>query len=347
MKIVLVDYSSMYLLILLLILSFIRKSNILHSCTEDEYLSKDITDSLKGLSVIIVVFHHISLFSVKQGIFKYLFVNAGFLAVSVFLFVSGYGLMTQFKLKKNYLKNFILNKVLRLYLIFFISNIIVTILNNIFLQTNYNVKNILMSSVLMNFSNGRELWFVGIILFFYIAFYISFKFFNNKSILMLLGLSIIYIILCRFINKGTWWYNTAFCFIIGVLISLNKSKVFNFIKNRYASNLILSVILFVSSMLLYTKGYSNLQFIIPIIFIYFICTLLVKVQLKSKSMEYINKISFEMYLIHLIVLQIAFKDDITRNSIYLVALFPIMIVLSIITKWICDTLFKGIKRILD
>lgn len=311
-------------------------------------LVKSNTDALKGLSVIIVILSHISMFTINKGIMAHIFINTGFLAVAVFLFVSGYGLAEQFRKRKNYLNGFVLDKIVRLYLIFFISNVIVTILNNYFLGSNYNIKNILISSVSMNFANGRELWFVATILFFYLAFYISFKYFKDKNSMILICIFlIIYILLCKKIGKGTWWYNTAICFPIGVLLSFNKYKIFNFIKEKYIINLFLSILLFTISMFLYIRGYSKLQFIIPIIFIYFVYTALIKIEINSKSMCYINKISFEMYLIHLVILQIAFKADITRNSIYLVVLFPIMIVLSIITKWICDTLFKGIKRILD
>lgn len=306
-----------------------------------EFLSKANTDIIKGVSVILVILCHISMFTKTDCAMSKIFIDTGLLAVAIFFFVSGYGLMSQFQKKENYLKGFILNKIIRLYLIFFISNIIVTIINNIFLGTGYGIKHIIISSLYGNFANGRELWFVAAILFFYLSFYIAFKFLKDKgSIISICIAPIIYIILCKFLGKGTWWYNTVFCFIVGVLASLYKDKVFNSLKEKYILNLALSIISFVVTMFLYTRGYNKLQFIIPIIFIYLVCVLLMKVDLKSKSMSFINKISLEMYLVHLVILQVAFKDSIVRDSIYLVALFPVIILLSVVTKWVCDNTFN-------
>lgn len=306
-----------------------------------EFLSKSNTNIIKGVSVILVILCHISMFTKNDSIMPKMFINTGLLAVAIFFFASGYGLMSQFQRKENYLKGFILNKIIRLYLIFFISNIIVTIINNIFLGTGYGIKHIIISSLYGNFANGRELWFVVAILFFYLSFYVAFKFLKDKgSIISICIAPIIYIILCKFLGKGTWWYNTAFCFVVGVLVSIYKDNVFNFLKEKYVLNLAISLISFVITMFFYTRGYNKLQFIIPIIFIYLVCVLLMKVGLKSKSMSFINKISLEMYLVHLVILQVAFKDGIARDSIYLVVLFPVMILLSVITKLICDNTFK-------
>lgn len=347
MKIILTNYYLLYLLLFIIFISFVKSSNIAES-GYNKYLSKNITDSLKGFSVLVVIFSHIALFSVNKNIFVTIFKNSGFLAVALFLFVSGYGLTEQLNKRENYLKGFIFNKIIRLYLIFFISNIIVTILNNIFLKTNYSAKNILSSSLYMNFANGRELWFVAAILFLYLTFYLSFKLFKDKfSNISICIAPIFYIILCKLLDRGTWWYNTCFCFTIGVLVSIYKEKVFHFFKSKYLLNFAISLIGLVGLMFFYIRGHSAFQYIIPIVFIWFICILTLKIEPKSKSMQYINKISFEMYLVHLIILQIAFKDEIQRRSLYLIATIPIMIILSIITKWICDNIFKYSSKTID
>lgn len=346
MEIILKNNLDLYVLLIFLVL-LILKSSKAKEIELDRYLYKDTTNNLKGLAVIIVVFHHISLYLTEGSIFTFIFRNAGFLAVSIFLFMSGYGLTVQKIKKENYLKGFIFNKIIKLYLIFFISNITVTIINNLFLQTSYNIKDIISSSMRMNFSNGRELWFVAIILFCYLSFYICFKFFDYKKGLILICLTpLMYICICKILGKGTWWYNTAFCFAIGVLVATYKEKIFNIFKNRTGIYISLSIIIFMISMYFYIKGIATLQYIIPFIFIIIICSILIKFELNSKFLNFINKISFEMYLVHLIVLKVTFKDATEKGNLYLIILFPIMIFLAYIVKLISDRIFNILKSVI-
>lgn len=308
-----------------------------------DFLKKSNTDILKGLSIIVVILSHIALFTKTGGLVHKVFINSGFLAVSIFLFVSGYGLIIQSSKKENYLKGFY-KKVLYLYLVFVISNIVVTILNNLFLNTSYGIKDIIISSLKFKFANGRELWFVAIIIFMYINFYVAYKLFKGKtSLLVVLIGTALYIALCKIFGKGTWWYNTAICFTIGILFSIHKEKIEKFYKSKYWIKLIMVFFMFSISMILYTKKVTQLQYIIPIILIALITMILMKIELKSISMNFINRISFEMYLTHLIVLKILFKDSIPINSIYLVLAFPVMIILSIITQYIIKFIAKIIK----
>ena len=61
----------------------------------NDYLSKNNTDIIKGISVLVVILCHIAMFSVNDGMIKRIFLNSGILAVAIFIFVSGYGLMSQ------------------------------------------------------------------------------------------------------------------------------------------------------------------------------------------------------------------------------------------------------------
>ena len=65
----------------------------------EDYLSISNTNILKGISVLVVILHHISLYTNSNKYLDFVFGQAGFLAVSIFLFVSGYGLMIQYTKK--------------------------------------------------------------------------------------------------------------------------------------------------------------------------------------------------------------------------------------------------------
>ncbi|MDU5109604.1 MAG: acyltransferase [Clostridium sp.] len=340
MRINLINYYWIFLFIGAIIFIVSKKSKVTN-VEVNEYLDKQSTDCLKGLSVLIVIFHHIALFSSKHNTYYNIFRNAGFLAVSIFLFVAGYGLMVQYLKKENYLKGF-WRKILNLYLVFFVSNIVVTAINNLFLNTRYGIRDVLISSISFRFANERELWFVAVMIFMYFSFYIAFKFFKGKTgIVFIIISTIVYIILCKKFNRGSWWYNTSICFTIGIIFAIYKDRIYEMYQKRYTIKLIILLAFFGICMFLLHKKYWDIQYITPIVFITLITLLLLKFKLNSKVITFINNISFEMYLVHLIVLKVAFKEQSVRSSIYVVLLFPIMILLALIVQYIC----KYIKKI--
>ncbi len=340
MKIILSDTIGFDLLFIVIVAIVLIKSR--YPKFNQDYLSIDNTSIIKGISVLLVIFCHISMFSFYYGRIESFFAKIGLLAVSIFIFVSGYGLMTQYLRKNNYLKGF-WKKIVHVYIIFIICNTVTTIINNLFLKTNYGIKDIIVSSFQFNFANGRELWFVACILFLYFSFMISYRLFAKKGIFSLFGFTILYIVLCNIMGKGSWWYNTVFCFPLGVIFAIYKEKIFLFYKKFYWFKFIVLLFMFLTVMYFYIQGYHYLQFIIPIIFVILTTMVLVKVKLESKFLLFINKISLEMYLLHLIVLQVAFANLIPRSSLYLVMLFPIMIVISIVIKHTSNYICKLFK----
>ena len=332
-----------FFIIVILPILLLEKSKIFKKSTyNDRYLSKNNTDAFKGLSVVIIIIHHLSLFLVNNGIFKTIFSRMGGLAVSIFLILSGYGLMFQFIRKKDgYFKGYLKTKILRLYLIFVCANIISTLISNIFLNSKYSIMDVIKSSLLMNFADGRVLWFVAVILYFYVIFYISFKFNNNNiAILIMFGSVGVWIIVNVFLHHGAWFYNTSICFPLGVIVAKYNEQIFRVFKKYYLSLLAVAVALFLFSMFLYIKGKDNLQFIIPVVFIILILLILMKVDLKSKSLVFMNSISFEFYLLQITILNVVFQTKNTMSSLYFFVAFIITIMVSKVLNMLVRYLFS-------
>ncbi len=82
------------------------------------YLSKDNTDSLKGVLAILVLACHLrgQLSCLNDTIVGQILTVSGYLAVSVFLFLSGYGLQTSYEKKGNeYIAGFQKQRILPFY----------------------------------------------------------------------------------------------------------------------------------------------------------------------------------------------------------------------------------------
>lgn len=83
-------------------------------------LVKSHTTSIKGIAILLMLWHHLFLSTVEYGVWANSFSSIAKLCVALFLFVSGYGLTKQYsKLEKPHVKNTIKFLVLR-YLKFFL-----------------------------------------------------------------------------------------------------------------------------------------------------------------------------------------------------------------------------------
>lgn len=83
-------------------------------------LSKQDTTTIKGIAILLMLWHHLFLSTVEYSVWANSFSCIAKLCVALFLFVSGYGLTKQYaKLEKPYLKNTVKFLVLR-YLKFFL-----------------------------------------------------------------------------------------------------------------------------------------------------------------------------------------------------------------------------------
>ena len=82
-------------------------------------LSKQDTTAIKGIAILLMLWHHLFLSTVEYGVWANSFASIAKLCVALFLFVSGYGLTKQYsKLEKPHFKNTVKFLVLR-YLKFF------------------------------------------------------------------------------------------------------------------------------------------------------------------------------------------------------------------------------------
>ena len=134
-------YNSLISISIYAILIFILLYKIKFKSNNNEFISKDTTMYLKGYSIVIIAIHHFCLNISNPGIL-FVFTKIGYLGVSVFLFLSGYGIAKSFQ--KKGLNNFIAKRLKKVYIPFVIINIITMILYYIFLNDKYSFTNIIL-----------------------------------------------------------------------------------------------------------------------------------------------------------------------------------------------------------
>jgi membrane-bound acyltransferase YfiQ involved in biofilm formation len=318
-------YFIIYLIIPLIFIFRWKNNNL--------YLNKDNTENMKAIAITIIVIHHFSQKLENTGLLTP-FKGFGYLGVSIFFFLSGFGLMVSYMNKENYLSNFFTKRMSKVYIPFVLVNIIQLIFSYFISNTRYDLSNIICYIFGIKLISC-ELWYILIILLWYVLFYISFKYFEKSTgEKILYVVAIAYFLLSWRFGLSKNWYDTSFIFPIGVSFCLRKDKIINIMNKYYLALLGSSFALFgVTFVLNHEK--TAIQFIIiralsSIFFVLLINLFLLKVDTSNnKALAFIGSISFEIYLVHnrLPIFQTLSNGD-NINGFHLIIYFGIVIAVS-------------------
>lgn len=358
-----------------------------------DLMSKEDTLAFKGIFSIIVILHHVSQVENNLPIIHY-FTNFGMYAVSVFFFISAYGMTKQVNLnREKYLSGFFKKRFFKLLLPIFIVTIIHIILNILVFHKAYTI-----NSIINVYKSGSSIinngWYLNSILVIYLIFYFSFKFFKNIKISYFIFsfLILAYIFVLKRIGFGIWWYNSMIGIIFGMYFEIFEEKIkrvlnthfykillilsiwaFYFANNRecniikmlskigiYCNYAIVQNILclnFIIMILLISKKINFREFVIRKSFYYkktksigeYNVNFIAEsskfyskfILIRNRVLSFLGKISFEMYMIHGLVMNILaiyLKVDI----LYLLVLFG----LTIISSYFLNLLFKKLYTVL-
>lgn len=317
----------------------------------NDYLGVQSTNGLKGFLSLGIVFHHLTHWVTTGEEFS----NFGYMGtyvVSVFFFLSGYGLYIQNERKEDYLDNFLSKRLSRILIPFiFISSIYL-------IYRNINGQALTITFFVDLFKKGSTViyngWFVDIIILMYVFFYISFKMFSNRTISILINtiLIVVYIVLAIRLEYGFWWYNSSLPFVLGLLWAKNKNSIDEILNKYYFIILVcITGLLFISHQYSFvlkklhivdSVSYGFAANIDNIIFTIFFILMVRKIDFSNKYLLFLGKISFELYMIHGLVMSIFGKCFITSRLNDVV--FTILVAVTSITlAWIINSIVRKIS----
>lgn len=327
-----------YILIAILVLNNIKIYGVNRYNLEP--LIIDNGNSIKGLAALIIVLHHISQRMTEPGILK-LFLFIGYLAVSLFFFCSGYGLMRSLELKNNYLDGFIKNRLPRIIIPFIISNIIFLLIY-ILVGVKISFFNIISYVIGIKLIDDFK-WYIQVIIIFYSIFYVCFKYLSKKKAIITVFLfTIIYSLICFSIGKGIWWYNSSYCFVIGIILGGFDDRIFKVIKSKYIlSTIVIAIIFTVTFGVGIIKENIIVNILSSILFVLMCVCVLMKVKLQNRYLRFLGSISFEIYLVHGIIVK-ELQYTINNKYIYLI----ICVTISIFMAYIFSLINRNILRII-
>ena len=316
-----------------------------------DYLNPDSTKGLKGILAIGIILHHLSQEVTTGDVFTN-FAYMGSYIVSIF-FLSGYGLYVQNSKSKTYLDNFFRKRLLKI-LVPFISIWIIYLIYRI----GVNKESINFNYFIKLFTVGKTViyngWFIDVIILIYILFYLSFKFVENKRVAIIINsiFIIIYIIVAIKLHYSFWWYNSILTFILGLAWAKNKNKIDEVIDNNLFITLvgatffmfvfhnydIVLIKLGLTSSYMYALAANMDNLIFTLYF-----TLLVKnINFENKYLLALGGISFELYMIHGLVIQYFTRYYISSKVNDVIFTVIVLVVSMILAKLINF----GIKKVM-
>lgn len=333
---------------LFLIAAIAYKIKFLKSEYEDGYIAPHNTTLILGIMVVFVFFRHFSEQVVVNDFSSQIFIMTeklmGQLMVGVFLFYSGYGIMTSYIVKGNkYIQTMPYKRILKV-LINFDLAVILFLITNIILGKSYSFGNIVLAFIGYE-SIGNSNWYIFATLVAYIIFYFAFLISKQnylRGVLISTLLFIIYSVLMD-IYKEDFWYSTIFCFVLGMVYAWKKIEVEKWIKcnKHYLASLLL---------LVGCTGIFNVLRYLNVIF-YIIaaccfCLLIVLVSMKfklypgNKVLYFLGKHSFSIYILQRIPMNIISASAYSNLSneirfcVCFVSTLFMAVIFDFLVKWV-------------
>ena len=304
----------------------------------EDVLSLKHTKAFLGFCAVMVLFHHASqrvcapwlpANRIQHGLDAFVYV--GYLCVAVFFFCSGYGVYTA-HFKEGFFDHFIKRRIMPI--------LMPTVIMWLVFFAIEKIKNIPVGEPVW-LETYSYLWYVPAIIYLYFLFYLSYKIIKNDKVsmaVMIIG-TILYFLACMFYSPGTWWYNTPFMFVIGILVARHKEGLLAFFKKAYALWLVLSLVITVIAFtfasyyywvitklgIQYTDAghfFGELigQLVSALTFTWFVLLVGMKVKIGNPVLSFLGKFTLEFYLVHPLFVQLfsfAFVNNMTPPILYI------------------------------
>ncbi len=306
---------SLFTFLPLIILAVKSKPVFQKNSFNDDYLSIETTKTIKAICALGILFHHMFKHMNERYIDETSFFawydSKGFWFVSVFFFISGFGLMKQYIKNPNYKKKFLIKRLPGVLVPFLITFAISLLCEGLY-GSFYDIKTIL--TFLFVYGNTDPFvpyaWYIFVIVAFYIVFAIMMLIFKNHHKLMVLGGVVwfaCHVLLCIKLGYGGWWYITSFSVVIGMFWAAFEKEILTIVKKFYFIITPLTILIYAAARIFRwyysTKINPSSQVVEPActavttaLFAICIVLLSMKVKVGNKVTSFIGDISLEIYL---------------------------------------------------
>ena len=276
---------------------------------DNNALSLDQGSCIKGIAAVFLILVHIKNALANPGSYAFLS-SAGFLLVAVFFFYSGYGITKKAISDKSYIPKQLILKVLALFKMIVITEIIYILISTIFLGKEYDLPSVIKAVFGINLLNGA-MWYIVALLIIYSA-TILFSAFNRNGGYTLIAVLAVgtYVLISALRGRAPHEMQSCIAYVIGAYYAEDVERKSN---NKMYNPLLLLEMFCVS----FAAPYIFRHFwvdssVIRVVFgslssVFFVMLLifmLEKVKIENEFLVQIGKVSTEIYLSHQLVISV-------------------------------------------
>ncbi len=195
-----------------------------------DYLSKGNTVYLKIIFALLVILAHIrnSIDSLNSTYLGSVLTTLGYLSVAMFMFLSGYGIEMQYKIRgEQYIESFLRKRICPFFVINSVSVIFYAMFKTQFLNMRLSAKTFIQSFLFGDtvMSYG---WYLQAIIFLYLIFYISHRFGKNYNWKLAgVGIGVVMYVILAYLTSSVprLYCQSLLGFVIGLLYAQKKDVI--------------------------------------------------------------------------------------------------------------------------
>lgn len=304
---------------------------------------------IRGILALVIVTDHLSQEMSNPGA-VIAFSFTGYIVVSIFFSISGFGLAYSVDTKPNYLDGFLTKRFPKILIPFWVINLIYIFVETVIYQKKIGL-GLFLGYVLGYPQINTNAWYVLALAAMYLFFYISVKWICHGDTGKALPWIIVFIgfwsIFCLVVVKKYWWMSACFAFPMGIAMYRYDKKSLVIHLRTVIITAILFLMTFTGGWLFPSMGMSLLCMVIASVTSSILFFALAKaIQIRGKSLAFLGSISYELYLIHNLFRHL-FKSEIVfiNNDVvyYIAALGCSIAIASLfhIEKYIAQYRGKG------
>ena len=295
----------------------------------EDHLSSRSCLSARGFFAVTVIMHHIAQHT-SAGLLFHRFEYLGNMPVSVFFFISGYGLMKRLASDASYGRSILRRRLPKVAVPFFLAAAAYKLMC---LCTGQEMSAGDMLGYLINSGNSLcILWYFVVIAGAYFLFAVSALLFGGKPKAVLISMVlcwVVYVIAGSCAGLGEWWYNTAHLLPIGMAWALYEGGIQRTVKKCW---LPVTVLCAAGFALIFTQ-YDSIYALCPTAAFHLALAVLrnmfftlgfvlitMKLRFGNRALELLGKVSMELYAVQLIPLDLFHSEAIWIGSDLMYAL---------------------------
>ena len=318
-----------------------------------EYLSLPHTQTVKGIFIILVFFNHFHSYTTYTSAFDLAFQNViiwfGQAMVAMFLFYSGYGVMESIRKKgQGYVDGMPKKRILST-LFRFDCAVLLYALLKLWRGESITPGQFLLSLVGW-VSLGNSNWYIFVILMLYLITYGAFKLcrqHNHGVLAVFLGTCAGMLCMAVFGKKQIWWYDTALCYVLGMLYSMCRKRIEEIMLGRNLVYILTLLLAFGMCQVLVDYCYTPAGGILRnLVFAVLVVALTMRVSVQSKVLKWCGIHLFPLYILQRIPMILLKELGVANFSIPLYFLLSAAgtVLLTFPFEFLTDALWEKLQK---